>query len=176
MADYQEVAARISEALKTASECSRTGTLENYSLLQEQLEELESAAKNSLRVNVDSRPLVAKLEQGTPLTDAELSMLRSLIVGDAEQYLKYDESFNRAKEELEKLIEEIQALDTTDLTADSLMKLRVLCQDASIALAPTLHYIEQKDRVTKFQQHTNGPLGRDAGHILAAIIKENLAD
>jgi len=176
LADYQEVAARISEALKTASECSRTGTLENYSLLQEQLEELESATKNSLRANVDYRPLVAKLEQGTPLSDAELSMLRSLIVGDAEQYLKYDESFNRAKEELEKLIEEIQALDTTDLTADSLMKLRVLCQDASIALAPTLHYIEQKDRVTKFQQHTNGPLSRDAGHILAGIIKENLAD
>ena len=51
MADCQEVAARISEALKTASECSRTGTLENYSLLQEQLEELELAAKKSLRVS-----------------------------------------------------------------------------------------------------------------------------
>ena len=56
LADYQEVAARISEALKTASECSRTGTLENYSLLQEQLEELKSAAKKSLRVNVTIDP------------------------------------------------------------------------------------------------------------------------
>ena len=51
------------------------------------------------------------------------------------------------------------------------MHLQVLCREASSALAPTMHYLEQKDRVRRFEEHTRNPLDRDTGRILAGIIK-----
>ena len=176
MTGYQEVAARMADALKTAQKCSTSETVENYSLLQEQLGELDAAAKRSLRLNVAYQPLVAKLDQGEPLTEADLKILRSLVVGDADQYLKYDDSFNRTKTEVGKLLDQVRELSSHGLDLEALMHLRVLCQEASSALAPTLHYLSQKDRVQKFEEHTAGPLSPAARHILAGIIKEDMAE
>ena len=83
MSDYQEIAATLSEALKTAQKSSTAETVENYSLLSEQLNELVSTIGRSLKSNAGYEPLVAKLEKGTPLTEAERNTLRSLIIGDA---------------------------------------------------------------------------------------------
>jgi hypothetical protein len=40
---------------------------------------------------------------------------------------------------------------------------------------PTVHYLEQKERVQRFEEHTRGPLSSDASRILAGIIA-NMAD
>ena len=176
MAGYQEVAAKITEALETAGKCSANDSIENYSLLQEQLGELDVTAKQSLRTNVGYQPLVAKLEQGAPLTEADLKTLRSLIIGEADQYLKYDDEFDRTKAELGRILDQVRQLGSHDLDLETLMHLRVLCREASSALAPAMHYLEQKDRVQKFEEHTRSPLSREAGHVLAGIIKEDMAD
>ena len=42
MSNHQEVATKISEALKAAAQCSAAETVENYSVLSEQLWELNS--------------------------------------------------------------------------------------------------------------------------------------
>src|SRR5262249_5742948 len=42
VSDYPEITARLSEALSTAEKCSTAETVENYSLLEEQLNELAS--------------------------------------------------------------------------------------------------------------------------------------
>jgi len=91
--DYPEITARLSEALNTAEKCSTAETIENYSLLGEQLNELASTVGQSLLSHAGYQPLIDKLENGTRLTDDELKTLRSLIVGDADQYLKYDDDF-----------------------------------------------------------------------------------
>jgi hypothetical protein len=164
--DDKEVAAKITEALDTAGKCSTNDSIENYSLLQEQLAELDVAAKRSLRTDVAYQPLVAKLEQGVPLTEADLKTLRSLI----------DDKFNRTKAELGRILDQVRGLGSHDLDPETLMHLRVLCKEASSALAPAMHYLEQKDRVQKFEEHTRSPLSREAGHVLAGIIKEDMAD
>ena len=170
--DYQEVAAKISEALNTAQECSTAETVENYSRLGAQLDDLDTATKRSVQSHEGHQALVDKLERGTPLTEVELKTLRSLIVGDAEQYLKYGDNFERTKTELIKILDQVRELGSHDLDLETLTHLHVLCQEASSALAPTLHYLEQKDRVRKFEEHIRGPLSGDAGHVLARIIKE----
>jgi len=169
--DYQEVAAKISEALNAAEQCSTTETLENYNLLGEQLSELESSARQSLRSQVGYQPLLTKLESGSPLTAEELKTLRSLIVGDADAYLKYDDDFLQSKNELDKVIYEIREIKSRSLDFETLMHLRVLCREASSALGPTLHYLEQKERVRNFEEHTRGRLDNDASRILAGIIR-----
>jgi hypothetical protein len=171
VADYQEVAAKISEALNAAEQCSTTETLENYNLLGEQLSELESSARQSLRSQVRYQPLLTKLESGSPLTAEELKTLRSLIVGDADAYLKYDDDFLQSKNELGKVIDEIREIKSRNLDFETLMHLRVLCREASSALGPTWHYLEQKERVRNFEEHTHGRLDNDASRILAGIIR-----
>jgi hypothetical protein len=158
--------------LNTAQKCSTAETVENYSLLEEQLNELASTVGQSLFSHGGYQPLIDKLEMGTPLNEAELKTVRSLIVGDADQYLKYADDFARMKAELNRIIGQVEQLKSHDLDAESLMHLRVLCAEATSALVPTLHYLEQRDRVRKFEEHAGGDLSKEAGHILARIIKE----
>jgi hypothetical protein len=115
---------------------------------------------------------LTKLEKGSLLTAEELKTLRSLIVGDTDAYLKYDDVFSQSKDELSKIIDEIKKLQSRNLDLETLMHLRVLCREAFSALAPTLHYLEQKERVRNFDEHTRGALDNDASRILAGIIKE----
>lgn len=172
MADYQEVTAKISEALNTAEQCSTTETLENFNFLGEQLNELESLAGRSVRSQVRYQPLLTKLEKGSPLTAEELKTLRSLIVGDADAYLKYDDDFIQSKNKLSNVLDQIKRLQSRDLDLETLMHLRVLCREAFSAVAPTVHYLEQKERVRNFEEHTRGPLDNHASRILAGIVKE----
>jgi hypothetical protein len=169
--DYQDVAAKISEALDTAEQCSTTESLEKYTLLAEQLSELETSAGQSVKSHVRYQPLLTKLESRRPLT-GELKTLRALIVGDADAYLKYDDDFLRAKSELHNVIDEVSKLPANELDLETLMRLRVLCREASSALAPTLHYLEQKDRVRNFEEHTSGPLDDHAYRVLARMVSE----
>ena len=171
MADNAEVAERMSEALSAATQCSSAETVENYNHLAAQLQELNALAARTLRSQVTSQSLLTKLQQGTSLTADELATLRSLIVGDADEYLKYDDDFEEAKTELTKILDEIRGLSLADTDPEALKHLRVLCREASSALAPVLHYLEQKERVHNFEEHTRGPLSADAARILAGIVK-----
>jgi hypothetical protein len=175
LADHQEVAAKVSEALNAAAQCSAVvETVESYSALSEQLWELNSLLGQSLQSHVGYQPLLTKLQNGTTLSADDLKTVRSLIVGDADQYLKYDDDFERSKSELRRILDQIRRLQSKDLDLETLMHLRVLCREASSALAPTMHYLEQKERVQRFEEHTRGPLDRDAGRVLAGIIKHML--
>jgi macrodomain Ter protein organizer (MatP/YcbG family) len=170
--DYPEITAKLSETLNTAEKCSTAETVENYSLLGEQLNELASTAGQSLLSHGEYQPLIDKLEKGSELTEAELKTVRSLIVGDADQYLKYSDDFACMKAELSGIIGQVEQLKSQDLDIEALMRLRVLCKEASSALVPTLYYLEQRDRVRRFEEHTHAPLSKDASHVLARIIKE----
>ena len=175
MADNAEIAGRMSEALNTAEQCTSAETVENYSHLMAQLQELDGLAGRALRSHVDCQPVLAKLQQGASLTADELKALRSLIVGDADQYLKYDDDFEEAKTQLTKVLDEIRALSTPDADLEALTHLRVLCREASSALAPVMQYLEQKERVQNFEEHTRGPLSPDAARILAGIVRNMAA-
>jgi hypothetical protein len=175
VADNAEIAGRMSEALNTAGQCSSAETLENYSHLAAQLQELDATACRTLRSHVAGQPILTKLQQGASLTADELKTLRSLIVGDADEYLKYDDDYEQAKTELGKILDEIRGLQSADGDLEALAHLRVLCREASSALGPVLHYLEQKERVKNFEEHTRGPLSPDAARILAGIVRNMAA-
>ncbi len=172
MADIQELVAQISEALNIAAQCSAAGTAESYSRLGEKLGELESSAGEYLRSHTAYQFLLAKLQHEKPLTPADLKTLRSLIVGDADEYLKYDDDFEQSKRELARIIDQIRKLQSIQPSPEALMHLRVLCREASSALAPTVHDLEQKQRVKNFEDHVREPLSSDARRMLAHVIED----
>lgn len=172
MTDFQNISAKISEMLTAAQRCSTDETADNYDLLDEQLGELDAIAKNAVGSHVAYRPLIDKLEKGAPLSDDELTTVKSLIVGDADSYVKYSDDFDRTKSEVHRIIDEIRGLESSELDLQGLMKLRVLCEEASSSLVPALHYVKNKERIQKFEEHTGGTLSKEAGQVLARIIKE----
>ena len=172
MADIQELVEQISEALNIAAQSSTAGTAESYSVLGEKLSELESSAGRYLRSNMAYQAVLTKLQQEQPLTADDLKTLRSLIVGDADGYLKYDDDFEQPKAELTRIIDQIRKLQSTEMNAETLTHLRVLCREASSALAPTVHYLEQKQRVNNFDNNVHEPLSHDTRRMLAGVIQD----
>ncbi len=178
MANPQALVAQLSEALSIAAQPSAGGTPESYSVLGEKLSELESSIGEYLRSHTACRALLAKLHQEQPLNPDDLKTLRSLIVGDADEYLKYDDDFERSKAELTRIIGEIQKLQSTELNSaaepspETLMHLRVLCREATGALAPTLHYLEQKQRVKNFDDNVHEPLSSSTRRMLVGVIED----
>ena len=172
MADTQQLAAKLSEALNTAARCASSDDAEGYRLLAEKLAELESSAGQYLRSHMAYQAVVAKLQQDQPLTADDLKTLRALIVGDADEYLKYDDDFGQAKGELARIVGEIGKLQSAEPSLEALMQLRVLCREAASALVPTVHYLEQKERVKNFDAHVRPPLDSDARRMLAQVIQD----
>lgn len=170
MSDTDDIAAKISQLLDTAARCTSAETDANFSILGDELGELESCAGQSLRSHAAYEFLISKLEEDGQLTPDDLKTLRTLIVGDADAYLKYDDDFAEAKQELNRIIDKIRLLQSGDLGAESLMQLRVLCREAMSALAPTVHYLEQKQRVKNFEEHTSGDMSSDTRRALAQLI------
>jgi hypothetical protein len=170
VSDSEDIAAKISQLLETAARCAAAENEDNFSILGDELGELESCAGQSLRSHAAYEFLISKLEDDGQLTPDDLKTLRALIVGDADAYLKYDDDFDQAKQELARVIEKIRQLQAGDLGAETLMQLRVLCREAMSALAPAVHYLEQKQRVRNFEEHTSGDMSSDTRRALAQMI------
>ena len=172
VADTQQLTAKLSEALQTAAECSTSDDAERYRLLAERLAELESSAGQFLRSHTAYQLVAGKLQQDQPLTADDVKTLRSLIVGDADDYLKYDDDFGQAKNQLGRIVGEIRKLQSSEPSLETLMRLRVLCREAASALVPTVHYLEQKERVKNFEEHVHPPLSSDARRMLVHVIED----
>jgi hypothetical protein len=172
MADKSGFAAKIDAALAEAAACQAQENSDAYTLLEERLHELEDMAAHALSVHPGTGPLVRKLQAGEALSAEELETLRALIVGDAEYYLKYDDDYDRAKTELAKIFAKMRTLEAGPLEAEALAQLRVLCQESYGLMATTVHYLEQKERIRHFEEATRGPIDREAGRLLANIIRE----
>ena len=171
MAGNQEVVAKIEQALNVAAQCSAAETSDRYAILSSQLQALESSTKRALQSHANSDALLAKLQKGGTLTADDVSMLRTLIVGDADYYLKYDDDFDRSKNELVKILDEIRQLQSAELDAAAMMHLAVLCREACSLLVPTIYYLTQKERVSRFEEATQGRIASDAGRALADVIR-----
>ena len=175
MDSNQDFAAKVSLALDAAAQCAAAETNDNFTVLGERLGELETLAKQSLQSHVAYQPLMTKLQDGTALTADELKTLRLLIVGDADYYLKYDDDFDRSKSELVKILDQIRQLQSSEPTVETLMHVGVLCREAEGLLAATAHYLEQKERVRRFEQATHDTIDREAGRVLADLIRSMAA-
>jgi hypothetical protein len=64
MREFEQMSVKVAEALDTAAQCSLSETAKNYSILAEQLEEIETSAGQCVRSHIEYKPLLAKLQRG----------------------------------------------------------------------------------------------------------------
>lgn len=175
MAGPPEVVAKVEDALAAAARCSADETTQNYAALAQELQDLAEMARRSCEALVDYRALVVKLRAGDTVSPEEMTTLRMLIVGDADYYLKYDEEYDRCKNEVSKIVAEIERLKTSEFSADVLMRLNVLCREADSLLSLAQHYLDSRDRVRRFEASTKGAIDPDSARTLASIVEDMVA-
>jgi chromosome segregation ATPase len=174
MGDVPQVNATIQNMLELASRCTQAETSDNYGALSDEVEELEAQAREIFHSRMDIASLLRKLKAQKPLTPDDLKTLELLIVGDAEYFLKYETEFDRWKSEIKQLLEQISALQSSDLDVDASMHLRALCAEFSRVLPAVVYYLDQKERTAKFQEATRKPLDPDGYRVLAEIVERML--
>ena len=171
MAENHVVSTKLKDTLDLADRCFEAEKSEGYEALLEQLEELHSLTQETARAHAARGTLAHKLENGETLAPEEMNSLRVLMVGDADYYMKYDDDFDRSEGELKKIVDDIRKLQSGDLDADATMHLGVLCREACSVAKPTAFYLEQKERLHRFEDATRGGIDRETGKMLADILR-----
>jgi hypothetical protein len=169
-----QVRAAIQEAMDLADRAAATETYDNYELLEQQIDQLESQARNLFQSKIDLAGLLAKLSAAKPLTPVDLNTLELLIVGDAEYYLKYETELDEWKAQLRRVLDQITGLQASTLDVDGLMHIRALCREAHEVLADLVFYFEAKERAAKFKAATQGPINIEGYRFLAEVVRETL--
>jgi len=84
--------------------------------------------------------------------------------------MKYEADLDRWKGEVSQLMAEVAKLQSLRLDVDGLMHLRALCQELRRVLPDIVYYLDQKERVNKFHEATNGSIDTEGYRVLAEMV------
>jgi hypothetical protein len=170
MENVAKVKATVKAALDQAARCAASETSENYDALDALAQTLDEQAREALQSQLDVASLLSKLKQQKPLTPGDLKTLELLIVGDSESFLKYETDLPQWKEEVHRLVNEMNTLASAPTDVDGLLHLRALGQELRRVLPDIVYYLDDKERVERFRKATSGPLDAEGYSVLAEIV------
>ena len=175
MVDVQDVDAKINEVLEGAALTFRDENESRYEEFQSQINNLEGVAREAFQTKLDDMywPILAKLEEGQPLTAAEHNILELLMVGEAKYYLRSEQDVELWRGEIKRQLEELkkqQALGLDEI--DSLMRIRAVCREALRVLPDMAYYFREQERVRRFDEMTQNAIDVETRRSLANLIKE----
>jgi len=175
MENVAKVKATVKAALDQAARCTASETSENYDALDALAQTLDEQAREALQSQLDLASLLPKLKQQKPLTPDDLKTLELLIVGDSESFLKYETDLPQWKEEVHRLVNEMNTLASAPADVDDLLHLRALSQELRRVLPDIVFYLDDKERVERFRNATRGPLDAEGYRVLAEIVTAMIA-
>jgi hypothetical protein len=178
MATVDEVEAQIKDTLDVATRAFEADNSTGYEAFKMTVDALEAAAREAFQAKLADHlwPLVNKLEADEALTAAEQDMLKMMIVGEAQYYVKSEQDVDHWKDELQRLLQEIDRLKNAGLdNIDTLMHVRALCREGMRVLPDLVFYFKEQARVRQFEEATHNALDRDTRRTLANLIKEMIA-
>lgn len=115
--------------------------------------------------------LIDKLRAGTSLTEADLAMMESFIVGDAEAYTRLENNLQDWLAELARLVGVLGAM-SKGLQGRGWLDALGEVEDAHRVLNDVCNYLQQKERVTRFRRTIGAGLTPERTQMLIEILKE----
>ncbi len=167
-----EVSERIEHLVRDAV---RRPTVEAFELIEQQVNRFDTQLREvhqSLLAD-DARSAMASLKSGRALSEKEQSVLRALVVGDAESYLHMENNLHEWQTELNRLVGEMKRLASSD--ADSaVFELRGVVRDA-VRLLPSIRaYMDEKCRLDRFDRALTN-LDKANRELLVQLVGEMLS-
>jgi len=120
------------------------------------------------------KEIIRKLSGQEPISDQEMGLIKLWIVGDAEGYTEMENDFQDWLDEYERLRIVLDDYENKECTAEDLLKRHGILQDATRVNYDIANFLEQKDRIQKFESATTGSLDKDGRNVLARILSDKL--
>ena len=128
------------------------GTQDSYARLATIFEELSKYLREYIRekTTADMLTIIRKLKQGAPLTPEYARQLRMWVVEDAEHATKLESHFADWKIELKRVMNQMSQFQIDEPDVETAHQIRGIFREGTKVLANITHFLEQKDRLEKF--------------------------
>jgi hypothetical protein len=137
-------------------------------------------ARNAIREELQKltagamKPIIHKLKKNEPLSPEEKGLVEMWIVGDAEGYTQMENDYHEWLEEFRRLGRVIGDQGMLPSALPEMLKLYGSLEDAVRLAADLQFFLEEKERVDRFQQAIQNLSASDA-ELLANILQEKLS-
>jgi len=153
MSDDRNLFTKMSEDYQAVTS---SGAGETYSKLSTTLEKMDASLREYAQdlTLSEMKAIVKKLKKNGAIASSELKQMKLWIVGDAEYYTKMENNFDDWKNELQRLITAINDSWAEQPNVEQVLMLRGLVRDAIRTIADLFYFVQQKDRIAKFNDST----------------------
>jgi DNA-binding FadR family transcriptional regulator len=171
--DSMEYLIGMSQAMKQAQADNNS---ESYRYVAAQLVQ----SKNDIRQAIEQATaeaiaaIIGKLEDNQPLDEAEKQTVKLWVVGDAEGYVKMENSLQEWLEEYRRLLEVIAAGEGQTGSVQELVEMHGVLEDAIEVTNDLAHFLEDRERVARCETALRSPTAED-NKFLAGMLKSMLA-
>jgi hypothetical protein len=130
---------------------------ETYSKFSLNLADAQSAVREYIQeITKDQiNAVIGKLKGNQKLSKAEIDYIRLWLVSDAEDYIKHENDLENWKAESKRVMDQINAFQKPNPTFEEASKLRALLVDLTRTTSDINFYLQQKERVEKFNEATH---------------------
>jgi hypothetical protein len=151
-------------------------TSEDYSYVASELVKSKDQVRQSFEqaTAADIQAIIPKLENNQPLTEDEKRTVKLWVVGDAEGYVKMENSFNDWLVEYRRLMDALGDYQRTSGSVQDLVEIHGVLEDAIKVADAIAHYLDDKERVARFDNAINH-LQVEDNKFIAGILKSLLA-
>ena len=139
-----------------------------------------SNAKNLVREEAQEKTkeeikkIIAKLRSGTDIAKEERALIKAWIVGDAIGYTKMENNFQDWIDEYERLENAVADYENKECSPEELFKLHGILEDANRVTYDIAHFLENQDRIKKFETAVAGGLEDREREFLARTLLSKL--
>ena len=153
MANFNQIIDKLNQDYEATTQ---KGTGEAYSKLSTIFEELGSYLREYIQGITEDQivAIIKKLKKNEQIISDDKEHIKLWLVGDAEYYTKMENNVEGWKNELKRLMGDINNFKTDNPDVVAACKLRGLFRDGSRVLTDIFYFLEQKDRVAKFDEST----------------------
>ena len=163
----------IFQAMKKAQ---ADNTSESYGYVATELVQ----SKNGIRQAIEQATaeavaaIIGKLENNQPLNDAEKQTVKLWVVGDAEGYVKMENSFQDWLQDYRRLMEVIAAGEGQTGSIQELVEMHGVLEDAIKVADAVAHYLDDQERVARCANALSN-LNAEDNKFIAGMLKSMLA-
>ena len=161
---------------RAANDALHRESPDDFSFVEQQLNLLDARIREVQQSMWASEATTAAnhLENGDPLTDADLAVIRAFLISDAERYVQHENNFNDWVNELNRLMDDVsRRLD--GMNRDSIADVRGVMKDAVRLMPDIRNYLDEKRRIAQFETALQA-LDKTSREMMARILREQLAN
>lgn len=158
------------------SEARRTMRTELFQKAGSALSQAKDAVREEIQKTTSDRirMIIDKLESNGRINAADLELIRLWIVGDAESYIKMENDFENWLTEFQRLQDEAAKMESYDMNEQDLFRAHGVLQDAVRLTYDIANYLENKERVQKFESAMGDGIDNDERSMMAQVLKRKL--